>query len=58
MCDIRIIGCVACDGEGRIYEGEFDEERCIGDCPYCEGTGGEIVTTEPITLEDLDHAYP
>lgn len=53
MCDLRIIGCAYCGTEGKLYSGQFDDERCIGDCPVCDGTGGEIITTRPITLEDL-----
>jgi hypothetical protein len=58
MCDtdLRIVGCEYCSTEGKLYCGEFDEERCIGDCPICEGTGGEIIETQPIDMEDLDHA--
>jgi hypothetical protein len=58
----RIIGCEACGTEGRIlvrddwwdaHGGGFGT-RDDGPCPYCEGTGGEIITTQPIEMEDLD----
>lgn len=51
----RIVLCEACQSEGRILTsdgGPYDTDN--GECPYCEGTGGEIVKTEPITLEDLE----
>ena len=59
MTDPRIVQCSACDGEGRLYEADCDwqhgpGERDIGPCDQCEGTGGEIIDTQPIELEDLD----
>lgn len=62
MTDPRIVPCEHCGTEGRIYEradfydrqyGWQPGERDLGPCEACEGTGGEIVETEPITLEDL-----
>jgi len=50
--DFRIVCCEACGSEGRIYYGECDD-GFSEPCPYCEGTGGEIIPVEPITLDDL-----
>lgn len=49
----RIIPCDHCQTEGRIYRGQHDDERDYGPCPFCEGTGGEIISTEPVTLDDF-----
>jgi hypothetical protein len=49
----RIIRCEFCQSEGRIYRGMYEDERDCGPCPACEGTGGEIIETLSITLEDL-----
>lgn len=59
--DWRVVGCEACGTEGRIYRsaghdrttGAPQEDDC-GPCPYCEGTGGEMVPVFPIDLTDLD----
>jgi hypothetical protein len=62
VCDWRIVMCEACGSEGRIYEPMWTYERdCgphlddvdVGPCPYCDGTGGEIIATQPIEFEDL-----
>lgn len=54
----RIVQCAACNGEGRMFEpccdwqhgpGEID----VGPCEECEGTGGQVIETEPVELEDL-----
>ncbi len=61
----RIVLCDHCGSEGRIirqcvgYEPGCAHphnfgERDDGECPACEGTGGEIIETHPITLNDLD----
>ncbi|MER9217909.1 hypothetical protein NKI48_03090 [Mesorhizobium sp. M0644] len=50
--DFRIVGCEACGTEGRIYHGECDDGYSEP-CPYCEGTGGEIIPVEPVTIDDL-----
>ncbi|BCH33172.1 hypothetical protein MesoLjLc_51020 [Mesorhizobium sp. L-8-10] len=61
----RIILCEACGSEGyerytaTVYEHGcgFGHEDVFLDysrpCRFCEGTGGAIIETEPITLEDL-----
>lgn len=53
MTDPRIIPCTSCGSEGRIYRGQYEDERDCGPCEACEGTGGEIVETEPVTFEDF-----
>jgi len=69
MDDPRVIPCQHCGTEGRIYRRAWiyepgcghahhhGEEDC-GECPTCEGTCGEIIETEPITLEDMEEAFP
>lgn len=60
MSDVRIVPCEACGTEGCRYFGHPnapDHEYCEP-CPYCEGTGGEIVTVEPVGLIDLDELAP
>jgi hypothetical protein len=53
--DHRIITCEACGTEGRIYHGIGDKPwDYVEECPYCDGTGGEIITTQPIEMADLD----
>jgi len=33
--------------EGRIYHGNCDKPwDYVEECPYCDGTGGEIITTQ------------
>lgn len=58
--DFRIVPCEACGSEGRIYIANGDDretgapqERDGGPCPYCEGIGGEIISVETITIDDL-----
>lgn len=57
----RIVSCEACGSEGRYCIDTGIVDRHTGaplydyeDCPWCEGTGGEIIETQPITQEDLD----
>jgi hypothetical protein len=53
--DHRIVACEACGTEGRIYHGNGDKPwDYVEECPYCDGTGGEIITTQPIEMADLD----
>ena len=56
MANERIICCETCGGEGQIYGGEYEDERDCGPCEVCEGTGGEIIETQPIEMEDLEYA--
>lgn len=69
MSDLRIVPCEACGTEGRIirrcigYEPGCGHphnygERDDGECQCCEGTGGAIIQTEPIDLDDLDVLAP
>jgi hypothetical protein len=54
---------MSCDGEGHLYQrigwhspefgGQWQEEEEVGRCPYCDGTGREIIEVEPIEMEDL-----
>lgn len=53
-CNERIVLCEACGSEGRVLRGQYEDERDYGPCPYCEGTGGEIIETQPIEMVDLD----
>ena len=51
----RLIRCEYCDGEGRIYRG-YPDERDEGQCSVCEGTGTDVVETEPVTEEEIMEA--
>ena len=56
IADLRIVACEACGTEGRVLvtvPGQWDPED-RGPCPYCDGTGGEIIETQPIEMADLD----
>lgn len=59
-CNFRVVACEACGTEGRIYVTDYDSEngcwgeRDDGPCPYCDGTGGEIIETQTIEMKDLD----
>lgn len=58
--DFRILPCEHCQGEGRLYSGHPNDPnpRDDGECPVCEGTGGEWIRVNPITLDDLDDPPP
>lgn len=64
--DPRIVPCDHCGTEGRIYvldyfydrDGLQWGERDTGECPSCDGTGGALIETQPIDMEDLDEAPP
>jgi hypothetical protein len=68
VSDPRIVGCETCRTEGilRHFTHSYIDHRNGGivecgseeDCPWCEGTGGEIIETQPITLEDLEVYAP
>lgn len=53
--EARIMPCERCGSEGRLYSGRANDPNPHDDgpCPVCEGTGGEIIETEPVTLDDL-----
>jgi hypothetical protein len=53
MTDYRIIGCEYCGTEGRIYRGQYEDERDCGPCPACEGERSIVIEVEPIEMEDL-----
>lgn len=62
-CHWLIVECSGCGGEGRIYQretyfcrhtGYHEGDVDVGPCEPCEGTGGEIIATQPIELGDLD----
>ena len=69
MCDagdplpVTLQLCQACGSEGRILRRgwyEFEEVDC-GPCPVCDGTGGELIATQPVTeaeimLEEFENA--
>lgn len=59
MTDPRIVPCEYCGSEGRIYVGHGNDPhpRDDGPCPACEGTGSEIIETEPVALDDLDTMF-
>ena len=35
MHDIRLVLCETCGSEGRIYRGQYEDERDCGQCPAC-----------------------
>jgi hypothetical protein len=53
--NLRVVPCEACGTEGRFYtsNGNDPDWTDHGECPYCEGTGGELIEVQPIELEDL-----
>jgi len=51
--DYRLVCCAGCDGEGRLYFGH--PEWSLEPCPYCEGTGGELLACEPLDETDAEH---
>lgn len=55
MSEPRIVPCDHCGSEGRLYSGHANDPdpRDDGPCPACEGTGGEIIETDPVTLDDM-----
>lgn len=67
MTDPRIVECSCCGGEGRVLESAWVYEHGsghghwdaldAGPCPHCDGTGGEIIETQPIELEDLEQEF-
>lgn len=59
MTEVRIVPCETCGSEGRILVGPPTDPnpRDCGPCPFCEGTGGEIVTVEPVEKEEFFDEY-
>ena len=53
MSNARIVFCETCGSEGRILRGNAPDPADYGPCPVCEGTGGEVIETQPIELDDL-----
>lgn len=58
----RVVACAACGTEGQLisWSGSMDQygnpiER-TEPCPYCEGTGGEVIKTQPIDMEEAGNA--
>jgi hypothetical protein len=49
-----LVPCEACGSGGRMFVGSYEDERDIGECPVCQGTGREEVEGELIEMEDLD----
>jgi hypothetical protein len=47
-----LVLCEACQSEGRIYRGQYDDERDCGECPVCEGTGSALIQSEAVEPED------
>lgn len=61
MADYRVVLCETCGSEGRLCYDTGIRCRETGaameryePCPWCEGTGGEIIEVQPIEMEDLD----
>lgn len=47
--DHRVVLCEACGSEGRISDDYGNDP-----CPWCEGTGGEVILVQPIEMADLE----
>lgn len=47
-----LMPCDCCGSEGRIYRGQYENERDCGECPVCEGTGGALIPSEPVEPDD------
>ena len=61
MCDVRIVACPYCEGEGRWESAPYGVNyndgsplTYIEECDDCHGEGWAIVAVLPCTLEDLD----
>lgn len=63
MANERVVLCEACGSEGCLnerWEGcgchhyTYPPQDCDNRCPWCEGTGGALIETEPVDMEDLD----
>lgn len=51
----RIITCEHCGGEGRLLRGHPNDPHPTdcGPCKACDGTGREVIETEPVEMDDL-----
>lgn len=49
-----LVLCEACGGEGRILtaNGNDPDSTDHGECPCCDGTGMELVESQPMTEDD------
>lgn len=66
--EVRVELCDACGSEGRIlvtdyyydHDGLQMGERDEGPCPWCEGTGREIIPVEPVDDDEdyLNRDFP
>lgn len=63
MADERVVICSHCGSEGRLlwWSGDMDRygnpiER-NEPCPTCQETGGEIIVTQLIELEDMEDCF-
>lgn len=56
MADERIVPCEACGSEGRILtaNGNDPDSTDHGPCQHCEGTGGQIIETQPVEQADFE----
>lgn len=52
-CRPVLMPCECCGSEGRIYRGQYEDERDCGECPVCDGTGSALIESEPASLEDI-----
>lgn len=51
----RVVPCEACQSEGRVLTNDGGPDDVDhGACPHCEGTGGEIIETQPVELADFE----
>lgn len=50
---LRLVQCEACQGEGRTYTGQYEDEReyC---CTDCGGAGCFLEEVEPNEADDFD----
>lgn len=60
LLPVTLQWCDHCQSEGRIIRARaapywsFDpEEVDLGECPFCEGTGGALIATESATESEI-----
>jgi hypothetical protein len=60
--DVLCIPCEHCGSEGKLYTSRYGgndpDVWPIGDCPVCEGTGGELIEVETAEEEEVMHVLP